>query len=182
MIVIKKYKDGKTYPAYRIACNLTDEDVLKRLHNYVGGLFSGPVIDGNPKHKPFWRWGINKREAVQDLCVRLLPLMGVRRSSKIREILQMMEDHPMKSWKHGTRTGYEYGCRCSRCVAYNTQRGTLNRRRRGVPLMKHAQHGTRSMYTYHRCRCEKCMQSSRDYAKIIKARSRPDLLSKNPCT
>lgn len=33
-------------------------------------------------------------------------------------------------WDHGTRTGYEYGCRCPDCKSFNTQRARLQRARR----------------------------------------------------
>lgn len=35
-------------------------------------------------------------------------------------------------WKHGTRTGYEYGCRCTECTAFNTARAQKQRAKRGT--------------------------------------------------
>lgn len=34
-------------------------------------------------------------------------------------------------WSHGTRTGYEYGCRCDDCKAVNTARARAGRTKRG---------------------------------------------------
>lgn len=33
-------------------------------------------------------------------------------------------------WSHGTRTGYEYGCRCEECRAFNTARARERRAKR----------------------------------------------------
>ncbi len=123
LIYWKTSTTGETYPAYRISCNMTDEDVLQRLSEWTGNVakITGPYDLGNPKHKPFWRWHIHKRAYVQDLCEKILPYMGERRSAKIRELLATAEQYPPKRWKHGTRNGYDaHHCRCKPCrMAHN---------------------------------------------------------------
>lgn len=87
-----KETDGYRYPAFRIAMNLTDEDVLRRAAAIAGvGLVRGPYQQPNSKHKQFWRWYVNRRDHVYALLVAIHQFMGERRASRIREIIQHRE-------------------------------------------------------------------------------------------
>lgn len=112
----KNTPDGYTYPAFRVSCNMTDEDVLVRLSTITGmGHLVGPTIPQNPLHSPFWRWGLYKKADILRLCLAILPYMGKRRSEKIRLMIDTIGT--TRFWKHGTRWGYERGCRCDACRA-----------------------------------------------------------------
>lgn len=128
----KTTKNGLyTYPVYRIGCNLTDLDVLQRLHQLAGvGRLSGQQTPQKPQHSPFWRWMVNKKADVYALCVALLPYMGERRSARLREIIASYESRPSKAWRHGTRHGYEKGCRCASCKAAHAAHHRQRRERR----------------------------------------------------
>lgn len=119
----EKRSKGYAYPVYRIACNMCDLDVLERLHRLVGiGHLSGPQKRQQPHHLPAWRWSLNKRADIYDLAVALLPHMGKRRGERLRQMIATLETTDRGSWQHGTRWGYEKGCRCEACRAAHATR------------------------------------------------------------
>lgn len=81
---------------------------------------------------------------------------------------QTAQQRPVKRGEHGRRIGYARGCRCNLCRSYNaayskTVRDRLPRRPRTPRSDKGTKkvavpHGTRSGYSYHRCRCDECRQ------------------------
>ena len=91
------------------------------------------------------------------------------------EKLQVMQDNPSDK-RHGTRNGYQIGCRCARCVAANRRYKTRRRDRENLlkalskeRCLKQMQedptdkrHGTATGYNYG-CRCEKCLMVGRLY-------------------
>lgn len=166
----KKSTTGGVYYEYRVSCNMCDEDVLARLHRLVAvGRLSGPHKRKNPKHKPFYRWNLSKRFEVLDLCMKILPYMGLRRSAKIAEIFDTMSEYkPRATWRHGTRQGYERGCRCADCRAAHAERFMKLRRSQGIVAREPAKHGTRAMYVRHKCRCDDCREAAREYARYRK--------------
>lgn len=69
----------------RVSVNMTDEDVIRRLHSVLGvGKVYGPKHYGN---KPRWDWTVERRAEAVGLMMTLYPLMGQRRREKIRSIL-----------------------------------------------------------------------------------------------
>lgn len=54
-----------------------------------------------------------------------------RRYQRIKDVSRLLTPGSIKTsgWKHGTRTGYEYGCRCAECKAFNTARARKYRSR-----------------------------------------------------
>ncbi|NBQ69806.1 MAG: hypothetical protein EBU46_13685 [Nitrosomonadaceae bacterium] len=133
----KKTKAGR-YPVYIVQCNMTDRDVVARLHRLLGvGHLSKKQIPKNKRHKPFWSWRLNKRDEVRSLAEMLLPLMGRRRSAKIRELLKAEQDHPALKPHHGTRNMYERkGCRCHLCRGAHADRFRKIRRVQNPELRK----------------------------------------------
>lgn len=115
---------GTRYPTFRVACNLCDEDTLRRVAEFAGvGCLSGPHEPQRSMHSPFWRWNVNRRADVYSLCLRILPLMGARRSGRIRELLALLTTTGRPEWRHGTRHGYEaHKCRCSACKSAHAKR------------------------------------------------------------
>ena len=135
-------KNGIEYYSFCVQCNMCDEDVLRRAYEFAGvGRFNGPYKQQQPHHQDFWRFTVHKRDHVQQLCLRILPYMGSRRSKKILEFIDMIETgHRRKPWRHGTRQGYEYRkCRCDDCRAANAKR-FRDRRARMKHLVAAAAH------------------------------------------
>lgn len=81
-----KRKNGfSCTPAVRVVS--TDRDVIDRLHKLVP---AGGVCEPTRKTKggkQIYSWSLQSTEAVLDLLVVVLPLMGERRQNRIREIL-----------------------------------------------------------------------------------------------
>lgn len=83
------YKNGLRYRRASVACNMTDEDVIRRLHELVG---EGRVTHLKNKqfshYKPTWRWRVEGEPAV-GLMLKLLPFMFSRRKQRISEVLSV---------------------------------------------------------------------------------------------
>jgi hypothetical protein len=125
---------AKRYPRFTIQCAMTDEDVIRRLRDIVGaGAIDGPLLppSWDQNRKPVWRWRLGRKDGALELVALLLPWMCSRRSAKIQTMLDAGEEHPARgTWQHGTRQGYEQGCRCDPCRAVNAERGRVQRARR----------------------------------------------------
>lgn len=81
-------KSGEKYLYLRIQINMTDEDVIRRLHEVVGaGNVTGPRLYKNPDWKPRWEWTLlgDKAEA---LMKEVYPYLGERRREQIDFVLQ----------------------------------------------------------------------------------------------
>lgn len=162
-------KKTGTYHAFCVKLAMTDRDIVERFHSIVGfGKFRGPVVQGGV-YKDIYIWTITGQKKVKEMCEAMLPLMGIRRSAKICEVLSGIEVSPPKpGWRHGTRWGYEKGCKCEFCRAAHAKRFMERRRNAGVPERNEVQHGTRAMYVKHKCRCAPCVESNRAYARSCK--------------
>jgi hypothetical protein len=114
----KRSTTGETYYAGTIACNMTDEDVLRRVADLTGvGKFNGPTVPPNPRHKPYWRWQVHKRQDVLALAKAILPLMGQRRTIRLQEVIDALDGTGRPARQHGKRHSYNCGCRCDTCRA-----------------------------------------------------------------
>ena len=136
-IAWKTSTTGQLYPAFNVACNMCDEDVIQRLIDWSGfGRLSDPYVPKKPHHKPVFRWAIHKRSHVEKLVLSILPYMGIRRTKRITEILDAMKQFPPRSvWRHGTRQGYERGCRCVDCKRVHAKRFRDIRQKRKTDLI-----------------------------------------------
>jgi len=84
--------------------------------------------------------------------------------------------------KHGTVSTYNnHGCRCEQCkiAARAYARVYRESKRHGFPKEPEPQpvepsrwheHGTRSAYLYHRCRCDECRTANASYMKDLRSR------------
>lgn len=167
----KLTRKGERYYAYRVSVNMCDGDVLERLKSWSGlGRLSGPHKNGTTGHRPIYRWNADRRTDIEDFLKAIYPFMGKRRSARIDEVFATMKGNPpRKIWEHGTRQGYETGCRCAGCTAAHTRRFRARRRKLGIPEWKPALHGSRSKYVKG-CRCRRCTTANRDYQRECVAR------------
>lgn len=100
-----------------VQCSMTDKEPLERLQSTFGGNLGGPYIDQqNPRHKPSWRWSINKREDVISVCQLVYSFMSPRRQAQIERLLSFNKSSPKhESQGHGSISKYTRGCRCADC-------------------------------------------------------------------
>lgn len=99
----------------RAQCGMTDADVIDRLHKLCGG---NVTVRKFKAYKDLYVWTLTKRSELIPFLRQLQPLMGVRRSARIQELLNYYESHPDRTvgLVHGTRHAYtHYGCRCDDC-------------------------------------------------------------------
>lgn len=132
-LIPKKTKSPEHYWEVRIQCNMTDEDVIRRLHELTGlGAVRGPLPVQKDHHKPAFSWTVNRRSEVICLLNQIRPWMGQRRKARIDDILHAHATGPHpKTWQHGTRQGYEkMACRCAPCTQSNTERHRTRRQRK----------------------------------------------------
>lgn len=121
------------YPTLCIQLAMTDEDVVRRAAAVadIGKVRQGFGDrqfrkDGDPC-KPNWIWWAGRRDGCEELMRALLPFMGERRATRIREILVAAEANPSRAeqaaaWTHGSRQGYERGCKCEKCRETHNKR------------------------------------------------------------
>lgn len=124
------------YPTMCVQLAMTDEDIVQRAAAFTGvgkvrkASHVGVRLDGEPC-KDKWVWWVGRREGCEDLMRLLLPFMGERRSSKIIEILAAGAANPARpSWRHGTRRGYDAGCRELCCREPHNARMRAQREKR----------------------------------------------------
>ncbi len=76
---------------------MTDKDVVDSIVDVLGvGKVKGPRHDGNPNHKERYDWYLCSRNDVMDVCARILPYLGKRRSSQVANALGNLERLPDK--------------------------------------------------------------------------------------
>lgn len=73
-----------------VSCAMVDQDVITRLAHLFGGSLNH-VREKVPGRQPLWQWTLTGVRA-HHLMQMLLPYMGVRRSSRITELLAEFED------------------------------------------------------------------------------------------
>lgn len=86
------------------------------------------------------------------------------RENRKKHLKAMLENPDDK--RHGTRTGYLYGCRCEKCSGTWSDRQKDYYKRLLVRLEdpNHELHGTTTGYNAG-CRCEKCKKRNSQYKK-----------------
>lgn len=85
---------GGTYKQFSVAVQMTDLDVLQKLHRITG---LGTVIEAKrtkkENHKTCYVWKIGSRPEAKQFMQELLPLMGERRSARITELLEELDEY-----------------------------------------------------------------------------------------
>ena len=76
----------------KISCGMTDMDVIQRLQDHWGGNINKQTYKAKPHYKDVYVWVLSGDAAIS-LMLQLLPLMGERRSERIREVLQSHKNH-----------------------------------------------------------------------------------------
>lgn len=88
-IGIVRPKDRKTHRFY-ISVEMTDEDVVRRLHSITGkGNVNRWERPNHPEWKPSWIWKVQSKKDVVDLLKLIHPHMGERRTARIEEVLAL---------------------------------------------------------------------------------------------
>ena len=80
---------NRTYAYPLVAVQMTDEDVLNRVHEWTGlGKVNGPYsIPSRPTAKPFWSWRVYKKDEAIALIAALWPWLCERRRNQARSVL-----------------------------------------------------------------------------------------------
>jgi hypothetical protein len=82
----------KEYVQLRIECNMTDEDVIRKLHAWSGvGTVGGPYTARTQSNrKPYWRFFVNRKADAEALMRVLYPHLGSRRQGQIRAAFEVL--------------------------------------------------------------------------------------------
>lgn len=85
-----------TYPLVKVA--MTDEDVIRRLHEWTGlGRVSGPFSPpSRGSNKPHWDWNVNRIAHVEALFSMLWPLLGGRRREQVVRVRERISERTLK--------------------------------------------------------------------------------------
>lgn len=84
-----KASHHKNYTQCFIKIQMTDEDILEKVAEVLGGKVAKLNMDipSRKNRKQVYAWGIQSQEAVYDTLLRVRPYMGSRRKAKIDEML-----------------------------------------------------------------------------------------------
>ena len=89
----------KTRSPFKITVSMssTDHDVLLRAQRIAGGTITGPVTRTLAREgtKPVWCWTVNRRADAAALMMSVLPFLGERRATKVREVLAEWRSAPI---------------------------------------------------------------------------------------
>jgi hypothetical protein len=91
-------KDGVTVP--KMQMRSTDEDVVRRFATIMGrGAVTGPHFDGNPKHRPIWRWQLSSWPYVEAVTDSFWPYLGRRRRGQIDQVFARAPERNRFGWE-----------------------------------------------------------------------------------
>lgn len=108
----------------RLVVGSTDRDALEQFVEIVGvGKVMGPYHDGNPKHKPHYRWTISRWEEVAPLLRRMLPHLHSRRREAAEHLLANPRSHVTTSGPREQRTHCAKGHRLTEDNIYRAKNG-----------------------------------------------------------
>lgn len=72
---------------------MTDEDVVRRVHEWAGlGTCHGPVTPKDPTRKVYWRWHITARDDAASFIAAIQPHLGTRRRAKAAQVLAAYQE------------------------------------------------------------------------------------------
>lgn len=78
-----RHRNNRTY----ISVQMTDQDIINRLHLVTGVGTTFFTKRKKPHHKDSWRWQVAAQAQVASLTEAVLPWMGKRRSGRIAELM-----------------------------------------------------------------------------------------------
>lgn len=86
----------------RIAVSMTDEDVIRALHQKTGvGNVHGPYKGGGSEGKDYWKqtwtWVVGKRDHVRVVLSSILPFLYERRTIQAMTLLDVMDELDSKA-------------------------------------------------------------------------------------
>jgi hypothetical protein len=87
---------SQNHKTLAIHCEMTDEDIIVRLYCVfgVGNVLTRENkttrVDGRSRKKT-WIWSVQNHAGIHHVCQHILPHMGKRRTSKIKELLEYVE-------------------------------------------------------------------------------------------
>lgn len=116
----------KTRPAPRLIMCSTDEDVIRRFQAVVGaGSVRGPLKNGGsahkPHYKPVWSWSWQGLSAAKWVLDNFGPYLGIRRMSKLIEVIDETESAPYAS-ENTRRWALGIVCSTKVCTKCNTEK------------------------------------------------------------
>ena len=87
-----KVHTRKGYVSPAITVNMTDEDIIRRIHRMTArGTINGPEMRG-PKYKPIWSWRVGNREEVKHILTQCVDWFGQRRGDRARFMIANIPD------------------------------------------------------------------------------------------
>lgn len=91
-------KIGNVYTYPLVIVGMTDEDVVRRLHEWSGiGRVTGPFCPpSRGTNKPHWCWSVNKISHVEALCAAIAPFLSERRQEQVRVMRQKIAERTLK--------------------------------------------------------------------------------------
>lgn len=94
---IFKRPDRPNTTSTAIHCEMTDEDVIRRLHAIFGvGTVNGRTNVGNRKdtrlRKPTWIWSVQNMAGISNVLFHIWFYLGERRREKAAEVLRSLEE------------------------------------------------------------------------------------------
>lgn len=82
----------KNRPYPQVIVDMTDEDIIRRLHSVSGvGRIKGPFQPKPPAKKPRWTWYVTRGVDAKAFLEAILPWMGDRRINQIENVLQQIQ-------------------------------------------------------------------------------------------
>lgn len=94
---IHRRKDRSNTLNTAIHCEMTDEDIIRRLHAVfkVGTVNARRNMSGRKDtraRKATWIWSAQKKSDVLEVILRVLPYLGERRAAKAKELMVSIEE------------------------------------------------------------------------------------------
>jgi hypothetical protein len=94
---IHRRKDRSNTLNTAIHCEMTDEDIIRRLHAVfkVGTVNARKNMSGRKDtraRKATWIWSAQKKADVLEVILRVLPYLGERRAAKAKELMVSIEE------------------------------------------------------------------------------------------
>jgi hypothetical protein len=100
------FHSKKKYGYPLVTCAMTDEDVILRLQNLLGGSIYTKTLDPRGTYKTAYRWEIQGGKAA-GIMMTLYPFLFSRRQTKIREILTAWRERK-KYRTRNCRRGHQF--------------------------------------------------------------------------